>query len=85
MKVLTFVKTGLYMSRLVVSLLFVWLTFGWKVRKARKVFEKELLKNGVPREAAKVLTKKYSSVKPSLQKFLSRPNLAIDSLKRLHV
>ena len=85
MKVLTFMKTGLYMARLLVALFFIWLTLGWKVRKARNAFEKELLKNGVPRDVAKALAKKYSSVKPSLQKFLSRPNLAIDSLKHLHV
>lgn len=44
--------------------------FGWKVRKARKAFEKELLKGGMPKEAARKLAKKYSSVKDDAMKQL---------------
>lgn len=70
MKLSTLVKTALYMSRFAVDLFFIWLTLGWKIRKARKAFEKELLKNGVPRDSAKAMAKKYSSVKDNFVKSL---------------
>jgi len=46
------------------------LTLGWKVRKARNAFERELVKSGMPKEAAKKLAKKYSSVKDEVMKQL---------------
>ena len=49
---------------------FIWLTLGWKVRKARNAFEKELVKSGMPKEAAEKLAKKYSSVKDKIMKQL---------------
>jgi hypothetical protein len=70
MKISTIIKAGLHLSELVVNLFFIWLTLGWKVRKARKSFEKELVKSGMPREAAKKLAKKYSSVKDNVMKQL---------------
>lgn len=70
MKISTIIKGGLHLSKLVLSLVFIWLTLGWKVSKARKAFEKELVKSGMPREAAKRLGKKYSSVKDEVMKQL---------------
>jgi hypothetical protein len=70
MKISTIIKGGLHLSKLVLDLFLVWLTLGWKVRKARKVFEKELVKSGMPSEAAKRLGKKYSSVKDKVMKQL---------------
>jgi hypothetical protein len=68
MKASTIIKGGLYLSKLVLDLFLIWLTLGWKVRKARKAFEKELIKSGMPRESAKKLAKKYSSVKDEVMK-----------------
>ena len=70
MKISTIIKSGLHLSKLVLNLVFIWLTLGWKVRKARKAFEKELVKGGMPKEAAKKLGKKYSSVKDEVMKQL---------------
>ncbi|MDI6848062.1 MAG: hypothetical protein QMD13_02375 [Candidatus Bathyarchaeia archaeon] len=70
MKISTIIKAGLHLSKLVLNLVFIWLTLGWKVRKARKAFEKELIKGGMPKEAAKKLGKKYSSVKDEVMKQL---------------
>jgi hypothetical protein len=70
MKISTIIKGGLYLSKLVFDMFFIWLTLGWKVRKARKAFEKELVKSGMPKEAAKKLAKKYSSVKDEVMKQL---------------
>ncbi|MDH5375617.1 MAG: hypothetical protein OEZ21_07030 [Candidatus Bathyarchaeota archaeon] len=70
MKISTIIRAGLHQSKLLLNLFFIWLTLGWKVRKARKAFEKELVKSGMPSEAAKKLGKKYSSVKDEVMKQL---------------
>ena len=70
MKISTIIKAGLHLSQLLFSLFLVWLTLGWNVRKARKAFEKELVLSGIPREAAKRMGKKYSSVKDEVMKQL---------------
>jgi len=68
MKISTVIKSGLHLSLLGLNLAFIWLTLGWKVRKARKAFEKELVKGGMPKEDAKKLGEKYSSVKDEVMK-----------------
>ncbi len=70
MKISTIIRGGLYLSKLLLDMFFIWLTLGWKVRKARKAFEKELVKSGMPKEAAEKLAKKYSSVKDKIMKQL---------------
>lgn len=70
MKISTIIRAGLHLSKLLLNLFFIWLTLGWKVRKARKAFEKELVKSGMSSEAAKKLGKKYSSVKDEVMKQL---------------
>ena len=70
MKISAIIKGGLHLSTLVLNLFFIWLTLGWKVRKARKAFEKELVKSGMPKDAAKKLAKKYSSLKDQVMKQL---------------
>jgi len=70
MKASTMLKGGLHLSKLVFDLLLIWLTLGWKVRKAGKAFEKELVESGMPKETAKKLAKKYSSVKDEIMKQL---------------
>lgn len=70
MKISTIIRGGLYLSKLLLDMFFIWLTLGWKVRKARKAFEKELVKSGMPKEAAEKLAKKYSSVKDEVMKQL---------------
>jgi len=70
MRISTMIGAGVHLSTLILNLIVIWLTLGWKVRKARKAFEKELVKGGMPKEAAKKLGKKYSSVKDEVMKQL---------------
>jgi len=70
MKTSSIVKTGVHLLTLVMNLALIWLTLDWKVRKARKAFERELIKGGMPKETAKKLGKKYSSVKDEIMKQL---------------
>ena len=70
MKISTIIRGGLYLSKLLLDMFPIWFTLGWKVRKARKALEKELVKSGMPKEAAEKLAKKYSSVKDKIMKQL---------------
>jgi len=58
--------------RLLSSLFLIYLTLGWKVRKAKKAFEKELIKQGMPQQDAKRMSAKYAALKDE----------ALDTLKR---
>ena len=58
--------------RLLCSLFAVWLTLGWKVRKTRKAFEKELIKQGMSKEDAKRLSAQYRVLKDNLMSGLRR-------------
>jgi hypothetical protein len=49
--------------RLLSSMAAIYLTLGWKVRKARKALENELIKMGMPKEAAKRIGAKYAALK----------------------
>jgi len=68
MKITAIIRAGLHLIKLILNLGFLWLTLGWKVRKARKAFEKELIRGGLPKEAAKRLGKKYASVKDEIMR-----------------
>lgn len=59
--------SGIALLRLLVSLFLIWLTLGWKVRKARKAFEKELIKQGMTRRDAKRISAQYASLKDNLK------------------
>jgi len=49
--------------RLMGSLGMIYLSLGWKVRKARKALEKELIKMGMPKEDARRIGAQYSALK----------------------
>lgn len=55
-----------HMTRLVVSLFWIWITLGWKVRKARKAFEKELVRKGIPKKQAERLSKTLKTAKDQM-------------------
>jgi len=63
MKLTSIISAALHIIRLLLSLLALWLSFGWKVRKARKAFEKELVKAGMAKKDAKRLSAWYSKLK----------------------
>ena len=49
--------------RLLGSLAVIYLTLGWKVRRARRALEKELVKMGMPKEDAKRIGAQYAALK----------------------
>ncbi len=52
--------------RISVSLTWVWLTINWRVRKARRAFESELIKAGVSEDYARRLSTNYIVLKGRL-------------------
>ncbi|MCL6578028.1 MAG: hypothetical protein K6T73_01395 [Candidatus Bathyarchaeota archaeon] len=66
MKVSSLAVSFLYMIRLLISLFFLWLTLGWKVRKARKAFEKQLIRQGMAKKDAERLSAFYSKLKDNI-------------------
>jgi CHASE1-domain containing sensor protein len=48
------------------SLLLLWLSLHWNVRKARRAFEKELIKEGMAREEARRLSGFYKVLKDQI-------------------
>ena len=70
MKLRSIVGIALHIIRLMLSLFALWLSFGWKVRKARKAFEKELVKMGMAKKDAKKLSALYSKLKNDIMNTL---------------
>jgi len=66
MKIHTFIRAGLYLVRLLISLFALWLTLGWRVRKTRKSFEKQLIRQGMSKKDAKRLSAQFSKLKDDM-------------------
>jgi len=60
------------MVRLLSSLFLIYLTLGWNVRKAKKAFEKELIKQGMRAQDAKRMSAKYAALKDEALNTLKR-------------
>ena len=67
MRLRSIISLVLHATRLLLSLLSLWLSFGWKVRRARKAFEKELVKMGMAKKDAKKLSAWYSKLKNDIK------------------
>jgi hypothetical protein len=63
---MTVLKGGYYILKMAGSLLKAWLTLGWKVRRARKSFEKQLIIGGMSKEDAKQLSGFYRVLKDQM-------------------
>lgn len=70
--ILSIFGSGIALVKLLASLLLVWLTLGWKVRKARKAFEKELIKQGMAKHDAKRISAQYAALKDNVENAFKR-------------
>ena len=62
----TVLKGSYYILKMSGSLLSAWLTLGWRVGRARRSFEKQLVKGGMTREDARQVSKVYSELKDQM-------------------
>jgi hypothetical protein len=70
MKLQSIIIAGLSLIRLLLSLFALWLTLGWKVRKTRRAFEKQLIRQGMAKKDAKKLSAQYSKMKNDIMNTL---------------
>lgn len=63
MKISSLISAVLSLIRVLLSLFALWFTLSWKVRKARKAFEKELMQQGMAKRDAERLSAQFSKLK----------------------
>lgn len=76
MKLRSIISIILQVTRLLLILLVLWLSFDWKVRKARKAFEKELVKAGIAKRDAKKLSAWFSKLEKEIKQAVKTSLLA---------
>jgi hypothetical protein len=59
MRVRSVVIASFYIVHLLLSLLAIWITLSWRIRKARGAFEKQLISQGMSRRDARRLSAFY--------------------------
>jgi hypothetical protein len=64
--VTTVIKSTPYLSRMGLSLFWLYLTLGSRVRKTRKAFEKQLIQQGMSKEDAKRLSECFQDLKENI-------------------
>jgi hypothetical protein len=65
--ILNIFGSGATLVKLLANLFPIWLTLGWKVRKARKAFEKELIKQGMAKNDANRISAQYAALKDNVE------------------
>mgnify|MGYP001566643366 CR=1 FL=1 len=63
-------KATPYLAIMGTSLFWMYLTLGWRVRKARSAFEKQLIAQGMSKEDARRLSACYNELKNNLTNML---------------
>ena len=64
--VLAALKSTPHLARLSLSLSWTYFTLGWKVRRARRAFEKQLIAQGMSKSDAEQLSKFLEDLKDSI-------------------
>jgi hypothetical protein len=63
MKISSIFVVGATIVNISFSLFAIWVTLGWKVRKTRRAFEKQLISQGMAKKDAKRLSTQYLKMK----------------------
>jgi len=72
MKIRSIISIILSTSYILFNILILWATLGWNVRKARKAFEKQLIRNGMAKKDARRISAQYSKLKNDVINTLKR-------------
>jgi len=65
--ILNIFGSGIALAKLLASLLLIWLTLGWKVRRARKAFEKQLIEQGMAKHDAERISAQYTALRDNIE------------------
>ena len=65
--------------RLLSNLFVIYVTLGWNVWRAKRAFEKELVKGGMPKEDAKRMGARYAALKDETLNALKARAFSFDS------
>jgi hypothetical protein len=66
MKIQTAIMSFIYLSRLLLSLFALYVMLSWKVRSARKAFEKQLVRQGMSKKDARKISAQFSKLKDGM-------------------
>lgn len=66
------IKSAPHLIRMSLSLFSMYLTLGWRVRKARRAFEKQVVLQGMSKDDAKRLSICYEELKNNVLTMLRR-------------
>lgn len=69
---LSIFASGVALAKLLCDLTLIWLTLGWKVRRARKAFEKELIKQGMAKTDARRISAQFAALKENVENAFKR-------------
>ncbi|MGB9676552.1 MAG: hypothetical protein ACPL0C_05130 [Candidatus Bathyarchaeales archaeon] len=72
MKIRSIISIMLSASYIIFSILILWATLGWNVRRARKAFEKQLIRQGMAKKDARRISAQYSKLKNDVMNTLKR-------------
>jgi hypothetical protein len=70
MKIYDAFVAGVFLIRLSLSLLALWATLGWKVHRARRAFEQQLMRQGMARNDARRISAGFSKLKNEMMSTL---------------
>jgi len=65
--------------RLLSNLFLIYVTLGWKVWRAKRAFEKELIKEGMPKADVRRMSARYAALKDEALNALKTRALSFDS------
>jgi hypothetical protein len=72
MKILSIMSAGVNLTRLILSLIGLWVELGWSLRRTRKAFEKELIKQGMKKQDARRISAQFTKLKNEITSSLTR-------------
>jgi len=78
--IVSVISGAVSVARLLSSLFMIYVTLGWNVRRAKRAFEKELVKEGMPKKDAKRMGARYAALKDETLNALKTRALSFGSL-----
>lgn len=74
---LSIFASGVALTKLLGDLALIWLTLDWKVRRARKAFEKELIKQGMAKTDARRISAQFAALKENVENAFKRSLISL--------